>query len=175
MSVLSIGKSVKKRRRQSTVVSKCKGVSTIEATEAAASVIFANSYMYIQLSTLHRVDYITHTVWHWPGLVYTWSSEHARSYGSCLYYWRWWSSSLLKQEIGLDRGMTTRVGMVWAVKRGVAKNLCALRARLLVINASASRIKVLATPLVLRSAIMFESKSVSIHRWPTLWWPTLFL
>ena len=39
-----------------------KGVSTIEATEAAASVIFANSYMYNQLSTLHRVDYITHTV-----------------------------------------------------------------------------------------------------------------
>ena len=37
-----------------------KGVSTIEATEAAASVIFSNSYMYSQLSTLHRVDYNTY-------------------------------------------------------------------------------------------------------------------
>ena len=70
-----------------------KGVPTIEATEAAASVISANSYMYSQLSTLHRGT-TTHTVRHWPGLVYTRSSEHARSYGSCLYYSCWWSSSL---------------------------------------------------------------------------------
>ena len=33
-----------------------KGVSTIEATEAAASVIYANSYMYSQLSILQGVD-----------------------------------------------------------------------------------------------------------------------
>ena len=49
-----------------------KGVSTIEATEAAASVIFqANSYMYSQLSTLHRVDYNAYSV------TLTWFSVHS--------------------------------------------------------------------------------------------------
>ena len=79
-----------------------KGVSTIEANEAAASVILANSYMYSQLPTLHRVT-TTYTVRHWPGLVYTRSSKHARSYGYCLYYSHWWSSSLLKWEISYSR------------------------------------------------------------------------
>ena len=45
-------------------------------------------------SYLHFIEWTTtHTVRHWPGLVYTRSSEHARSYGSCLYYSRWWSSN----------------------------------------------------------------------------------
>ena len=48
-----------------------KGVSTIEATEAAASVIFANSYMYSQLSTPHRVDYNTYSA------TLTWFSVHS--------------------------------------------------------------------------------------------------
>ena len=48
-----------------------KGVSTIEATEAAASVIYANSYMYSQLSTLHGVDYNTYSA------TLTWFSVHS--------------------------------------------------------------------------------------------------
>ena len=46
-------------------------ISTIKATEAAASVIFANSYMYSQLSTLHRVDYSAYSA------TLTWFSVHS--------------------------------------------------------------------------------------------------
>ena len=48
-----------------------KDVSTIEATEAAASIIYANSYMYSQLYTLHRVDYNTYSA------TLTWFSVHS--------------------------------------------------------------------------------------------------
>ena len=49
----------------------CKGVSTIEAAKVTASVIFDNSYMYSQQSTLHKVDYNTYSA------TLTWFSVHS--------------------------------------------------------------------------------------------------